>query len=32
VYEDLYARTDGEWRFARRNHRTIKQRVTKTVP
>lgn len=25
VYEDTYARPGGEWRFARRSHRTVKQ-------
>jgi hypothetical protein len=29
VYDDTYADTDGEWRFARRVHKTIKQRITK---
>jgi hypothetical protein len=30
-YEDTYAQVDGEWRFARRIYRTVKQRVTKPV-
>lgn len=29
VYEDTYAQTDGQWRFARRIHRTVRQRTTK---
>ena len=28
-YDDTYARVDGDWRFARRIYRTIRQRVTK---
>jgi hypothetical protein len=28
IYEDTYGQTDGEWRFARRKHKTVKQRVT----
>ena len=28
IYEDVYAQTDGRWRFARRSHRTVKRRVT----
>ena len=28
IYEDIYAQTDGRWRFARRSHRTMKRRVT----
>jgi SnoaL-like domain len=28
LYEDTYDQVDGRWRFARRLHRTIKQRVT----
>jgi hypothetical protein len=27
-YQDTYAQVDGEWRFARRVYRTVKQRVT----
>lgn len=27
IYEDIYAQTDGRWRFARRSHRTVKRRV-----
>ena len=29
LYEDIYAELDGQWRFSRRLHRTIKQRITK---
>lgn len=29
LYEDTYGEVDGQWRFARRLHRTIKQRITK---
>lgn len=32
LYEDTYGQTDGEWRFARRLHRTVKQRITKPGP
>jgi hypothetical protein len=28
IYDDVYAQTDGRWRFARRSHRTVKRRVT----
>jgi len=28
VYEDTYAQAHGEWRFARRSHKTIKQRIS----
>jgi SnoaL-like domain len=30
-YEDTYAQVDGEWRFARRVYRTVKQRVAGPV-
>lgn len=30
LYEDTYAEVHGQWRFARRMHQTIKQRVTRT--
>ena len=29
VYQDTYAQADSEWRFARRSHKTVKQRITK---
>lgn len=29
IYEDTYEQIDGQWRFARRIHKTVKQRTTK---
>jgi SnoaL-like domain len=29
AYEDTYVQSDGQWRFARRIHKTVKQRTTK---
>jgi hypothetical protein len=29
LYQDTYGQMDGEWRFARRLHKTIKQRISK---
>jgi hypothetical protein len=29
AYEDTYDRIDGQWRFSRRIHKTVKQRTTK---